>query len=106
MRAPKSGYLARMGTWAPALTLRERNGVCRLALCGLTHGEGHTLQEAADDLVARLLAVAQAVCHGGIPSSSELRPPDGDVMAFLRDVAGLSGEHEELRRFVLRGPGQ
>jgi hypothetical protein len=104
VRAPQSGYPAVMGSWAPAMTLRERDGRCRLALCGLTHGEGVTLQEAADDLVARLLAIAQAACSGGMAFSSDLHPPDRDVMAFLRDVAGLSGEREELRRFVLRGP--
>jgi hypothetical protein len=93
-----------MGSWAPALTLRERDGRCRLALCGLAHGEGVTLQEAADDLIARLLAIAQAACFGGMAFSTELRPPDRDVMAFLRDVAGLSGDRDALRRFVLRGP--
>ena len=104
MRAPQSGYRAEMGSWAPALTLRERDGRCRLALSGLTHGEGVTLQEAADDLIARLVGIAQAACLGGMAFSSTLHPPDRDVMAFLRDVAGMSGEREELRRFVLRGP--
>ena len=104
VRAPQSGYLAGMGSWAPALTLRERDGRCRLALCGLAHGEGVTPQEAADDLIARLVAIAQAACFGGIAFSSALQPPDRDVMAFLREVAGMSGEREELRRFVLRGP--
>ena len=93
-----------MGSWAPALTLRERDGRCRLALSGVAHGEGVTPQEAADDLIARLLSIAQAACFGGVAFSSDLHPPDRDVMTFLRDVAGLSGEREELRRFVLRGP--
>src|SRR5687767_6347054 len=97
VRAPPSGYPAAMEPWAPALTLRVRGGRCRLALCGLTHGEGRTLQEAADDLLARVVAVAAAVRHGGLPYCSALRPPDGDVVRFLHDVAGLSGERDELR---------
>jgi hypothetical protein len=103
VRARRPGYPAEMDSWAPVLTLRERDGRCRLALSGLTHGEGRTLQEAADELVARVLVVAVAVSRGGFPFSTELRPPDRDVMAFLHDVAGLAGEQDELRRYVLRG---
>ena len=90
-----------MDGWVPRLTLHERNGRCRLALCGLAHGEGLTLQEAADDLVASLEAIALAVRHGRLPFSTEL-PPDGDVIAFLDDVACLAGERDALRSYVLR----
>ena len=97
------GIPRRWTGWAPALTLRERDGRCRLALSGLTHGEGPTLQEAADDLVARVLAVAVATCHGGFPFSTELPPPDRYVRGYLNDVASLASEQEALRRYVLWG---
>jgi hypothetical protein len=44
--------------WTPALHFNVTGGRCRLSLVGYAYGDGSTLQEAADDLVARLLTLA------------------------------------------------
>ncbi|MFL5950556.1 MAG: hypothetical protein ACJ74M_03035 [Gaiellaceae bacterium] len=70
--------------WAPPLRLCERdNGSCRLTLVGLTHGDGDTLQDAADDLVARLLEILSFVRVAGFPVSTEFPPPDPRLMEYV-----------------------
>jgi hypothetical protein len=44
-------------------------------LDGYAYGEGDTLQDAADDLIARLLTTAMCL-RSGFTSSTEVRPPD------------------------------
>jgi hypothetical protein len=51
--------------WTPALELRQTGQRCRLSVGGRAHGDGATLQEAADDLVARLLITAMALRASG-----------------------------------------
>src|SRR3954471_14036955 len=51
--------------WTPSLTVRERGGRCRLYLAPDAWGDGATLQEAADDLIARLVLLARALRAGG-----------------------------------------
>ena len=62
-------------------------------------GRGYSCERRS--LVASLEAIALAVRHGRLPFSTEL-PPDGDVIAFLDDVARLAGERDALRSYVLR----
>jgi hypothetical protein len=68
-----------MSSYRPALTLREQADGVRLHLGSLAHGDGPTLQEAADDLVRRVLVIAKAVRRSGFSISREVMP----------DVAGL-----------------
>jgi hypothetical protein len=92
-----------MDPWVPELTLSERHGCCRLALTGLTHGDGRTLQEAADDLVARVVSMAVAIRSGGLAFSSAIPPPDLRVIGFLHEVAGQAGDADGIRRRILLG---
>ena len=57
------------------LTVQESPGRVRLCLGGLAHGDGPTLQDAADDLVQRLLTYAMAVRASGMRPPLELGPP-------------------------------
>jgi hypothetical protein len=52
----------------------------RLHLGSLAHGDGPSLQEAADDLVRRVLVIARALRTSGFSVSPEI----------AHDVAGLS----------------
>jgi hypothetical protein len=92
-----------MDPWVPELTLSEGYGRCRLALSGLTHGDGRTLQEAADDLVARILRMAVALRSGALAFTSEIPPPDSRVIGFLHEVAGQAGDADGIRRRILLG---
>jgi len=63
-------------SWAPPLRVGETATGCRLTLVGVTYGNGETLQDAADDLVARLLNLVIGMRTSGFRFASELGPPD------------------------------
>jgi hypothetical protein len=69
-----------MSSYRPSLFVHERAGGVRLHLGSLAHGDGRSLQEAADDLVRRALAIGKAFRTSGFSTSPEV----------AHDVAGLS----------------
>jgi len=83
----------------PPLRISELGGRVRLGLDGFGHVDGETLQEAADELVARLLSIAMAIRSGGIgPLCSECCP-DLAVVDFvwkLGEIAAAGGDPREL----------
>jgi hypothetical protein len=90
--------------WTPTLALRETGMGCRLSLIGVTQGEGMTLQDAADDLVARLLEIAMRWRAGGCSFSGELGVPDRSVMHFLYEVSEVAARGEDVWAMVLGPP--
>lgn len=89
--------------WVPSLHLCESAGRCRLTLSGLTHGDGYTLQDAADDLIARLLDMVLYVRTAGFPVSTDLPPPDYRLLDFLWDLGERAACGEDIRARVF-GP--
>jgi hypothetical protein len=83
----------------PTLRVSEIGGRVRLGLDGFGEVEGDTLQEAADELVARLLSIAIVVRSGGVgPLCSECCP-DLAVLDFvwqLGELAAAGGDPREL----------
>jgi hypothetical protein len=82
----------------PALTMTEYDGLVRLDLRGLARGQGTSLQEAADDLIRRLLLLVMAFRATGVSTSRELGP-DLEAIGFLAelgDVAAAGGDIREL----------
>jgi hypothetical protein len=86
--------------WVPPLYLRESAGRCRLTLSGLTHGDGLTLQEAADDLIARLLDMVLFVRAGGLSFSTDLPPPDYRLLDFIWELGERVECGEDIRERV------
>ena len=83
-----------MSTYRPELTVRERAGSVRLHLGSVAHGDGPSLQEAADDLVRRVLVLARAFRTSGFSIATELAP---DVAALifvceLDEIAATGGD--------------
>ena len=89
--------------WVPSLYLSENADRCRLTLSGLAHGDGHTLQQAADDLIARLLDMALYLRSAGYPVSTELPPPDYRLLDFLWELGDRVARGEDIRERVF-GP--
>lgn len=84
--------------WTPGLHLREVRGGCRLSLEGFAWGEGHTLQDAADDLIRRLLTVAMCLRSGGrIACSSDAPPSDIRWLEFLYEIGELAARGVDIR---------
>jgi hypothetical protein len=71
----------------------------RLSLGGLAHGEGASLQEAADDLLQRIVQVAFAFRRGGCTSSREVHP-DLETLNFLHELGEIAAAGGDLRSRV------
>jgi hypothetical protein len=78
----------------PALTITEHGERVRLNLGGLAHGEGMSLQEAADDLVCSVLRLVMAVRSSGFRVPCELRPDleTMDILYELGEIAATGGD--------------
>lgn len=88
------------GAWVPALTLRAIGARCRLVLAGVTYGDGSTLQQAADDLLARLRDLALNSRYAALPVSTELPPPDLTLLSFLWELGERVERGEDIRERV------
>ena len=89
--------------WVPPLYVSQRAGRCRLMLSGVTHGEGGTLQEAADDLVTRLLELVMRVRSSGLGFSTDIPPPDHRLLDFIWELGERAARGEDIRERVF-GP--
>jgi hypothetical protein len=87
--------------WTPPLRVREQGGRCRLCLGAWAYGDGASLQEAADDLLTRLLRQARSVRSGAIAVPAELGPPDHRWLDFLWELGELSARGGDVRSRVL-----
>jgi len=95
-----------MSSFTPSLEVRQVAGRVRLLIGGLgCHGEGGTLQEAADDLIRRLLVVAMGFRSGmvGHFSSSEVKP-DLAMMEFLNELGEIAAAGGDIRTRVFVDP--
>jgi hypothetical protein len=82
----------------PPLQVRRVAGRVRLLLGDLAYGEGTTLQEAADDLVARVLTLVMAFRSGGIgPLPSEGPRPDPAMLEFLYELGEIAAGGGDIR---------
>jgi hypothetical protein len=65
-----------------------------------THGNGRTLQEAADDLISRLLRLAMAARASGLRSPGELGAPDHRLFEFVWELGERAARGEDIRERV------
>jgi hypothetical protein len=79
------------------LTVQELPGRVRLCLGDLARGDGPTLQDAADDLVQRLLTYVLAFRATGIRASRELAPLDLATMDFLYELGEIAAAGGDIR---------
>ena len=77
------------------------HGRCRLSLGGHAYGDGDTLQDAADALVARLLQTAMSWRNGAFRFPSELGPPDVRWLEFLHELGEIAAAGGDIRERVL-----
>jgi hypothetical protein len=83
----------------PALTITETGGRVRLALGGFAHGEGSSLQDAADDLVSSILRLVTAFRASGFKACGEFRP-DLETMNFLHELGEVAAAGGDIRARV------
>jgi hypothetical protein len=77
-----------------ALTVQERSGVVRLHLGSVAHGDGPTLQEAADDLVRRVLALGRALRTTGFSVCADVSCDMAalSLLSELDEIAAAGGD--------------
>ena len=80
----------------PPFTIMELGERIRLSLGGLAHGEGTSLQEAADDLVCAILRLVMAFRSTGFKACSEFRP-DFETLNFLYELGEISAAGGDIR---------
>ena len=83
--------------WTPPLKLEEIEGRCRLSLGGLTYGNGRTLQDAADDLIARLLHLAASFRGSGFRLSPEGPQLNHASLDFIWEIGERAARGEDVR---------
>ena len=83
----------------PSLTVTESEGRVRLQLGGLACGEGTSLQEAADDLIGRLLGLVIAFRSSGYRTSGEVQP-DLETMDLLYALGEFAAGGGDIRERV------
>jgi hypothetical protein len=84
-------------------TRRPNTAVCGSG--GYVFGDGATLQDAADALVARLLTLAMSFRSGGMRISRELGPPDLGWFELTYELGEIAAAGGDIRDRVF-GPGR
>jgi hypothetical protein len=93
-----------MEGWTPPLELKTAGGRCRLCLGGFAYGDGDGLQEAADDLVMRLLTMALSFRSGFTPVT-EVLPPDIRWLDFVFQVGEIAARGGDVRARIFGASG-
>jgi hypothetical protein len=83
----------------PVLAITEAGGRVRLNLGGFAHGEGSSLQEAADELIRHILELALVFRSSGCSASRELSP-DLETMNFLHELGEIAAAGGDIRARV------
>jgi hypothetical protein len=92
--------------WTPELRLHAQAGRCRLHLVGVTYGTGATMQEASNDLLARLFDLGMATYGGRFHATSEFGSPDRRILDFLWEIGELAVRGGDIRARVFDVPAQ
>ena len=86
-----------MSEFTPTLRVDETAGRVRLSLDGLCSAEGLTLQEAADELVWKMLVAVMAFRARGLGGFSTVCRPDLELVGFLWELGTIAAAGGDIR---------
>jgi hypothetical protein len=86
-----------MPEFTPTLRVEELADRVRLSLGGLLSADGATLQEAADELVRKMLVAVMALRAGGISGLSAVSRPDMTLAIFLWELGEIAAAGGDIR---------
>lgn len=84
--------------------MRDLDDGCRLSLVGIADGQGPTLQDAADDLVAHLLNLVMSLRTSGLRMAPGLGPLDRRSLEFLWELGDVASRGGDIRAHVFGFP--
>ena len=90
--------------WWPPLHVHLHGPHCRLSVGAIAYGDGKTLQDAADDLVQRLLTLAMCTRTGRMSFSTEV-VPDARWFEFLWELGEIAARGGDIRPRLFGSPG-
>ena len=93
-----------MSKFVPTVWVDEIAGRVRLGLDGVASADGATLQEAADELVWKILVAAMALRDNGITAFGTACRPKQEVLDLLWEVGRLAAVGGDIRERLF-GPG-
>jgi hypothetical protein len=85
------------GAWEPELRVHETGHGCRLTLVGVTYGDGTTLTDAADELIARLLTIVYSVRTSGLRMPLSMGPVDRRLAELLWELSEIVRRGGDIR---------
>jgi hypothetical protein len=94
-----------MSAFTPTLRVDECRGGVRLSLDRFCSAEGPTLQEAADELVWKVLTVVMAFRSRGFAGFSTLCRPDLELVAFLWELGEIAAAGGDIRERLFGSSG-
>jgi len=83
--------------FTPSLHVLETRGRVRITMPGITHGSGQTLQDAADELVRKVLVIAMAFRSDSIATAGPELRLDPAIHAFIWELAGIAARGDDIR---------
>ena len=87
-----------MSEFTPTLWVSESGGRVRLGIDGLLYADGPTLQDAADELVVKVLTVALAIRFDGLGYYGRgLGRPDIELVKFIWELADFAADGGDIR---------
>jgi len=90
---------------APTLRVDETAGRVRLTLDGFLSAEGATLQEAADELVCKMLVTVMAFRSRGIAGLGAVGRPDMALVRFLWELGKIAAAGDDIRERLFGSRG-
>src|SRR5205823_2824826 len=86
-----------MPEFTPTLRVDELAGRVRLSLDGFFSADGATLQEAADELVRKMLVAVMAIRSDGLGNLSAVSRPDMTLVVFLWELGEIAAAGGDIR---------
>jgi hypothetical protein len=94
-----------MSEFAPTLRVDEIDGGVRLSLDGFFFADGLTLQEAADELVWKMLVTLMAFRYRGISGLGAVCRPDLEVFGLLCEFGEFAAAGGDIRERLFGSSG-
>jgi len=93
-----------MSKFTPALRVRSDFRGVRLTVAGITHGSGPTLQDAADELVRKLLVILMAFRGGAVAPPARGLMLDPGVQEFISELGDYAARGGDIRDRLFTTP--